>query len=232
MEDEDSHIRRTLFYVKDCALAAIATGSRAQNLGEFRDRIKTIPAESIYYHFWRQSIETSLVPGSFYNDFSLWAHYQLHDDILAERIALIDPSGYVDLEELRSDIVDVIENRLDEQSCTTLCSHTDSFHFIRSKIVVFNTPYKMEHPKDLVKTIPNISHSSIFYHFIDARRRENIMLDDFSSWLYGYHEEFAPLIERLKQIDPYFIPLSNLQQKLSSTVTEYFLGDNNKNMVS
>lgn len=168
-----------------------------------------------------------MVPGSFYNDFSHWAHYQLHDDVLAERIALIDPFEYVDLEKLRSDIVDVIENRLDEQDGSTLCSYADSFYFIRSKIVVFNTPYKMEHPRDLVKTIPLISRSSIFYHFIDARRREIISLDDFSSWLYGYQEEFAPLIERLKQIDPYFIPLANLQQKLSSTITEYFLGDHN-----
>lgn len=225
MTDETLQLIHSPFLVKDCALAAIATGSRAQNLGEFRDRIKTIPAESIYYHFWRQSIETSLVPGSFYNDFSHWAHYQLHDDILAERIALIDPSEYEDLEKLRSDIIDVIENRLDEQDSTTLFSNADPFHFIRSKIVVFNTPYKMDHPKDLVKIIPIISRSSIFYHFIDARRREIISLDDFSSWLYSYHEEFAPLIERLKQIDPYFIPLANLQQKLSSTITEYFLDD-------
>jgi hypothetical protein len=228
MTDELSQLYSP-FYVKDCALAAIATGDRAQNLGEFRDRIKTIPTESIYYHFWRQSIETSLVPGSFYNDFSNWAHYQLHDDILAERLALIDPSEYVDLEKLRIDIVDIIENRLDEQDDGALYSRVDPFHFIKSKIVVFNTPYKMEHPKDLVKTIPIISRSSIFYHFIDARRREIIAIDDFSSWLHGYHEEFAPLIARLKQIDPYFIPLIDLQQKLSSTVTEYFLGDNNNN---
>lgn len=232
MADENSQLIQAPFYVKDCALAAIATGSRAQNLGKFRDRIKTVPAESIYYHFWRQSIETSLVPGSFYNDFSHWAHYQLHDDVLAERLALIDPSEYVDLEKLRSDIVDVIENRLDEQDGATLCSYADPFHFIRSKIVVFNTPYKMEHPRDLVKIIPVISRSSIFYHFIDARRREIITLDDFSSWLHGYHEEFTPLIERLRQIDPYFIPLTDLQQKLSSTITEYFLGDDNNNKES
>lgn len=227
MADKISHITHAPFYVKDCALAAIATGSKAQNLVELRDQIKTIPAESIYYHFWRQSIETSLVPESFCNDFSHWAHYQLHDEVLAERIAFIDPSEYVDLEKLRSDIVNVIENRLDEQNGVTLCSHAEAFHFIRFKIIVFNTSHKMEHPKDLVKTIPVISPSSIFYHFIDARRRESIRLDDFSSWLYGYHEEFDPLIERLKQIDPYFIPLADLQQKLSSTITEYFLGDNN-----
>lgn len=214
------------FYVKDCALASIATGSKAQNLGEFRDRIKTISAESIYYHFWRQSIETSLAPGSFYNDFSHWAHYQLHDDTLAERLALIDPTEYADLEKLRSAIIEVIENRLDEEDSVTLCLHVDAFHFIKSKIVVFNTPYKMEHPKDLVKTIPVISHSSIFYHFIDARRREVIVLDDFSLWLHSYQDEFSPLIKRFKQIDPYFIPLADLQQKLSLTVTEYFLNNN------
>lgn len=214
------------FYVKDCALASIAIGSKAQNLGEFLDRIKTVPAESIYYHFWRQSIETSLTPGSFYNDFSHWAHYQLHDDILAERLALIDPTAFTDLEMLRSTIVEIIENRLDEEDSVTFYLHTDAFHFIKSKIVVFNTPYKMEHPKDLVKTIPIISHSSIFYHFIDARRREIIASDDFSSWLLSYKEEFISLIKMFKQIDPYFISLTDLQKKLSLTVTEYFLNNN------
>lgn len=223
MADEISQSIHPPFYIKDCALAPIATGSKAQNLREFRDQIKTIPVESIYYHFWRPSIETSLAPGSFYNDFSHWAHYQLHDDVLAERLALIDPSEYADLEKLRSNIADVIEDRLDEQSDVTFCSYTDAFHFIKSKIIIFNTPYKMEHPKDLVKTIPIISHSSIFYHFIDARRRANIALDDFSSWLHSYQLEFSPLIEKLKQIDPYFIPLIDLQQRLSSTITEYFL---------
>lgn len=211
------------FFVKDCVLVAMATGYKAQTLTEFRDRLKTISGESIYYHFWRQSIEASLVPGAFYNDFSHWAHYHLHDDILAERLALIDPSGYVDLEKLRTDVIDIIENRLDEQENIQFHIHTYPFHFIQSKIVVFKTLYKMDHPKDLVKILPIISNSSIFYHFIDARRRETITWDDFSSWLHSYGTEFLPLIEKLKQIDPYFIPLSNLQQKLSATVTEYFL---------
>lgn len=212
-----------VFYVKDCALASIATGSKAQTLAEFRDVIKIIPAESIYYHFWRQSIETSLVPGSFYNDFSLWAHYKLHDDVLAERLALLDPSEYEDLEKLREDVLEVIENRLDEQEGSVIDYRAEAFHFIRSKIVVFNTSHKMEEPKDLVKTIPLLSRSSIFYHFIDARRRGVIGSDDFSVWLLSFHGDFDPLVGQLKQIDPYFITLADLQQRLSNVVSEHFL---------
>lgn len=213
------------FYVKDCALASIATGCKAQTLGEFRDVLKIIPAESIYYHFWRQSIETSVVAGSFYNDFSLWAHYKLHDDVLAERLALLDPSEYEDLEKLRLDILHIIENRIEEEEGTVIYYRAEAFHFIRSKIVVFNTTYKMEEPKDLVKTIPAISRTSIFYHFIDARRRGVVGLDDFSTWLLSCPGKFDSLVDKLKQIDPYFIPLADLQQRLSNITCEYFLNE-------
>jgi hypothetical protein len=136
---------------------------------------------------------------------------------------LIDPSKYADLERLRSDIIDVVENRLEELDVWVYNPHVEALHFIKSKIIVFNTPHKIEHPQELVKTLPLLSYSSFFYHFIDARRREPPELDDFSSWLRGYKEEYNSLIERFKQIDPYFIPLSALQQKLVAIVTEYFL---------
>lgn len=223
IEHQEAGGGKSLFYVKDCALAAMATGIKAQTLGEFRDRLKMISAESIYYHFWRQSIETSLVPGAFHNDFSRWAHEHLHDDILAERLALIDPSEYVGLDKLRLTIMEVIENRLDELDVQILSPTVEPFHFIQSKIIVFSTPYIMHHPEELVKVIPDMSRSSIFYHFIDARRRSTSALDDFSTWLGMYNGQFSLLIQSLKQIDPYFIPLEDLQQKIASAVMEYFL---------
>ena len=216
------------FFVKDCALAPIATGVKALTLGEFRDSIKIISTESIYFHFWRPSIEASLAPGAFFNDFSHWAHYHLHDDVLAERLALLDPTEYVDLERLREDLVEVVENRIDEQDGIQIAMSSEAFHFVKSKIVVFNTAYKMEHPKDLIKVLPTISISSIFYHFIDARRREVVSLDDFSSWLLGYGNKYSSLVEQLKMLDPYFIPLKDLQNKLTNVVTKYFL-DEEKN---
>jgi hypothetical protein len=212
------------FYVRDCALSAIATGCRAQTLGEFRDRLRDIPGESIYYHFWRQSIEASLMAGGFFNDFSHWAHYHLHDDILAERLALIDPSAYVDLEKLRFDIIEIIEERLDELEFIPACAHVDAFHFIQSKIVVFDTNYTLRHPRDLVNTLPQLPPSAIFYHFIDARRREpSRHMDDFTTWLQNSKDTYGALIDQLARVDPYFIPLLELRDKLSAIVMEFFV---------
>jgi hypothetical protein len=223
MADEGKKITPTLFYVKDCALASIATGIKAQSLSEFSERLKIIPAESIYYHFWRGSIETSYAPGAYFNDFSLWAHYHLHDDVLAERLALLDPSEYVDLERLRSDIIDICESRMDEQDGASSYVRAESFHFIRSKIVVFNTAFQLEHPSDLVKTVPELSRSSIFYHMIDARRREPQRMDDFSVWIDGFGTEFQPLVESFRKVDPYFITLADLQRRIIEDVNQFFL---------
>lgn len=211
------------FYVKDCALASIATGIKAQTLGEFSERLKTIPAESIYYHFWRESIESSYAPGAYFNDFSLWAHYHLHDDILAERLALLDPSEYVDLEKLRNDIVEVCDSRMDEQDGFSSFIRAEAFHFIRSKIVVFNTAFQLEHPSDLVKTLPKLSRSSIFYHLIDARRREPLGQDDFSVWMKGFGTEFQPLGDCFRKVDPYFITLADMQRRIIEDVNQFFL---------
>jgi hypothetical protein len=37
--------------VKDCALIALGTGERAQNLRELRDRLQTTHSACIYHHF-------------------------------------------------------------------------------------------------------------------------------------------------------------------------------------
>lgn len=215
------------FFVKDCVLAPIATGVKVQSLIEFRDQIKTIPIESIYYHFWRQAINSCMIQGAFFNDFSNWAHYHLHDDYLAECLALIDPSDYEDLEVMRFDMLNVIENRIDERSGTAWFFADEPLHFVKSNIIVFDSNHVMQHPKELVKILPTISSSSIFYHFVDARRRESNKLDDFSKWINSFDENFQVLLDRFKNIDPYFIKMAQLQDILSMEVTEYFI--NNKN---
>ena len=73
------------FIVKDCALIAIATGLRAQNLPELRNRIQEIPQACLYYHFWGGLLRSKFDDPEFPNDFAYWARHSLQDKILAER---------------------------------------------------------------------------------------------------------------------------------------------------
>jgi Family of unknown function (DUF5752) len=208
--------------VKDCALLAVATGRRAQNLRELRDNLVTIHPSSIYHHFWGGLLRPTFDDPQFNNDFAAWCHYALHDDILAERLAITDPTGYEDLEALRRMLVEIIEDRLDEIERPEWARFDQQFNFLRSEIVVFDTHRGLANPEGLVPAISRMSVGSVFYHFIDARRRDPLGMDDFRAWLGAFGDEYLELSANLATVDPYFINLNELRQQLVTVFETYF----------
>jgi hypothetical protein len=89
-------------------------------------------------------------------------------------------------------------------------------------MVVFDTPGKIEEPKELVEAVPKMSVGSIFYHFIDARRRSPAMMDDFQSWLRSYGDGYEDLCSQLASVDPYFGSLVELRAQLTNLFANYF----------
>ena len=202
------------FAVKDCALAAIATGVRAQTLRELRDRCRDIHPGAVYYHFWGRLLRPTFDNPEFTNDFAQWAYEALHDTRLAERLGVIDPTAFEDTEALRRELIEVCEERLDELATVPASASDRQFSFIRSQIVVFDTHKRIARPRDLSSAFAQLSLGSIFYHFIDARRRTAEGLDDFRVWLGGFGEPGAPLIDAIGKLDPYFAPLSEQRAAL------------------
>jgi len=210
------------FGVKDCALIALATGVRAQNLRELRDGIQKVPAASLYQHFWGRLLQPRFDEPEFNNDFAAWASHGLHDKSLAERLSVIDPSDFDDLEGLRQELVETIEIRLDESEFVPWARTDNQFHFILSQIVVFDTRRRLKKPNELARRVRNLSAGSIFYHFIDARRRPPHRVDDFSAWLMGWGDTYAELLPQLAAIDPYFASLKELRRILADLFALYF----------
>lgn len=213
---------RDPFCVRSCALSILATGEKAGTLMELRDKLFATHLGCVYYHFWGAHLHSQFIYPEYHNDFAAWAHRSLHDDILAERLSVIDPTGYENLESLRLDLIEVVEHRLEEKEIVPWTTKENQFHFIRSKIVVFNTPHSITLPEELVSIIPTLSTSSIFYHFIDARRRTPQQGDDFSTWLASFGTGYDELIHHIKDIDPYYLSLMELKSELSKIVTTYF----------
>ncbi len=210
------------FAIMDCALAIVATGRRAQTLRELRDILRDIHPGSIYHHFWGTLLRPRSVSREYNNDFADWCHKSLHDNRVAERLAVIDPCDFSDTESLRQELLDVIDERLDETEMMLFAQADQQFHFVRGILVQFDTHKRLKHPRELVTAIPHLSVGSIFYHFVDARRRDPVSVDDFRAWLQGQSPTYLALNDKLAEVDPYFDSLFVLRQRLSEIFDEFF----------
>lgn len=209
------------FALKDCALITIATGERAHNLRELRDRLLNADRSIMYYHFWDTLLRPRFVDPEYQNDFASWAHHELHDLRLAEKLSIIDPSDFKLMDNLRQEVIDVIEERMDENGFGRLVEAEHPFFFIQSQVVIFDTDLRFTTPKELAEYVPKMSLSSIFYHFIDSRRRTVSNENDFSEWLRNFEKSCCVLAREINTIDPYFNSLTELRDQLAAVFENY-----------
>jgi hypothetical protein len=205
----------TPFEIKDCTLLTQMSGlPAAVNLRELRDRIAVCSHSVIYHHF----CETLLAPFFDYpdyrNDFAVWAKHHLDDDVLAERLGMIDPYSYRSLEELRSTALEIIEERLSERTFVPWAHQGHEFYLMEATTIVFDTGQQINHPDELATAIEKMTGGSIYFHFLEARRRPPYGVDDFSAWLLNGNGQWEHFIRAIGSIDFAFYTLAELQKEL------------------
>lgn len=211
------------FAIRDCALIASATGMRAETLKDLHDNLLDCQAACLYYHFWGGLLHTRFEEREYNNDFAAWAWHALHDRVLGERLAVLDPTAFESLEDMRRELVEVIEQRMDEHEYLLWAPRDMQFQFVQSQTVVFDTGRRAARPEDLLAALPQMSEGSIFFHFIEARRRKPVGTSDFQAWLGRFGAEYAELRHALGAIDPYFSSLPELRVRITA-VFEAHLG--------
>jgi hypothetical protein len=209
------------FAVKDCALIAIATGRHARNLRELAVHLADVQVGAIYHHFWGGRMQPAFDEPEFQNDFAGWVRHGIHDYELSERLGILDPTNYPNLEALRSEMLDLIDERLHHAPQLHLVMADQPFSFNRSQIVIYDTQLRITKPAELRAVAPAFSVGTIFYHLVDARRREPIGVDDFRAWLAQFDSRYDALRARIEAIDPYFCSLTELKSRLVGVFNEF-----------
>jgi hypothetical protein len=203
-------------------MAGIGT---ALNLRELPERTHSAPIECLFHHFCETALRPTFDDPDFHNDFAVWAGRNLRDRVLAERLAVINPYKLESFEELRIYVIDILEERLSELQFIPWVPSDQQFQFMQAVTVVFDTGVELSEPTDLGRQIPNMSLGSIYYHFVEARRRTETRIDDFSTWLLEWEPETESLIKSLANIDFYFMTLSELKNSLVDAVVASNMGD-------
>jgi len=210
-----------VFKIKDCTLITRMAGiDSALNLRELRERLAVCPVECLFHHFSETVVRPTFDDYHFRNDFAIWAGRHLRDRTLAERLGALNPYSFKNYEELRSETIDIVDERLSESPRNPWVPNGDDFRFMRSVTVVFDTNLNMESPADLVRFVPEMSLSSIYYHFVEARRRTENRQDDFSVWLSEFGEETKQTRALFAAIDFYFMTLAEVKSALIDSLSQ------------
>lgn len=207
------------FVIRDCALLVRMSGlAPAATLRELRQRVAACSDHVLYHHF----NETPLRPGfddPFYrNDFAVWASLRLRDAPLAERLGVIDPYRARGAEELRAAVLEVLDDRLAEVEVVPSAPRGQEFFFMEAVTVSFDTGGRIQGPRELAGAVAGMTTGSVYYHFLEARRRTDGGTDDFSAWLRPEAAANAALLRALAGVEISFLSLVHLREKVATAL--------------
>jgi len=203
------------FVVMDCVLLTRMSGlPEAASLRELRERLAVCGENVLYHHFYETLLRPSFVYPDYHNDFAVWAKLQLADHVLAERFGVLDPYAFSTMEELRGVMLDIVDDRLNSLPYSPSVAKGAEFYFFEATTVVFDTADRICTLDELAPSIRRMTTGSIFFHFIEARRREPLAVDDFSAWLVQFGDQGSAFRDALQGIDFSFLTLAELRDEI------------------
>lgn len=199
------------------------TGLKARNLPELVSILHHVPGSSIFYHTHHQYLSHHFEKPVFYNDFALWVSQALQEARLAEKLAAIDLLSFTSIRQLREAIITTIENHLRTGGRPQRdCPPGEELHFSKSKSFIMPTGITAQDAPDFFAKLPNVTNTSLYFHFFEARLRLERPTNDFSAWLRGLgHEKMAAALDR---IDPYILTLDELKIEIIKLGKKYLGG--------
>ena len=204
---------RSPFYFNSAAHLLRIGREKANNLSELLEALKVCPDESIFQHTFQTLREHHFIREGFSNDFAHWAFAACNEVGLAERLAGIDVREFTSIAALRQRLVDIVEAYLRQNPRSRDRAAFEPFYFAESEIIVIPTPFVARNLAEFADGIRQVSLTSIYFHFIDARLRLKLNSNDFSLWLEN-ELDLGWVADRINRIDIYTATLHDVRRAI------------------
>jgi hypothetical protein len=202
-------------------LITMPTGKKVTNLRELLQYLREMSEPVLNYHLWQSRLYITKPMLEYPNDFALWAATGLHDDLLAEKLIAIDPYDYENLTQVREAILDEIEEYLWDFPHNPQVRPGFELHLCEASAVVLNSGITARTLREFCEALQTVGLDSIFYHFVEARRRlGDRKMDDFSHWI-AANFNVPSLITAIRDIDVYFYTLAEIRDTILALIQEY-----------
>ncbi|HEX9722969.1 MAG TPA: DUF5752 family protein [Vicinamibacteria bacterium] len=190
---------------------------RAHGEQELLEGIEEVHEDSIYYHTHSYYLHGKYDYDLYPNDFATWVADDVRDRLLSERLAVLDPFQFENLEALREEIVNTIDDHINQLGFSPRALTGDAFHFFRAHIMSFPTGITVRSRKELSRAIRTAMPQTIYYHFFEDAFRKGSRSGSLVQWVADELGD-QDLAEKLATFNPYRLHLERIRSELLSLI--------------
>ncbi len=205
------------FVFRGCVELSEALDLHATDAHELLDGVRAAPEGSILFHTYGYVLRHRPSTTAYGNDFARWAAVELRDQVLAERLAVVDAFAFPTLEGLREELVTILEDHVRGADAVVRLSFAAGFHFQQSHIVEVSLGQQAGTLREFRDGLAVVDASAIYLHMVAARARRGRDAGDFAEWLRSSLEMEA-LAEKIERLDAYLTTLERVRGHLLSLV--------------
>ena len=196
-----------------CVELRQALDHRARDERELLDRLEDVPAGSVFYHTHGYFLRHRPITTAYGNDFAAWAAVQVRDQVLAERLAVINPFEMASLEDLREELMSAVHDHLLRLSTVPRVEFGEVFHFQQSHIVEVPVGTAVTTLAEFRAGLAEVDASAIYFHMVEARARLGRRSGDFAEWI-RTSLALPALAEGIERIDAYMTSLERVRARV------------------
>jgi hypothetical protein len=138
---------------------------------------------------------------------------EVRDNVLGEKLASVSPSVNKTIEDIRNELIDIIDSHLSSIKIVPSVVYGEPFYFMNSRMIEVPTGVKANSLEDFTEKLKKIDASAIYYHTFEARMRVRRGRSDFALWLKEVLG-LKDLADNIEKIDCYMYSLEGLRNKI------------------
>jgi hypothetical protein len=201
------------FFFTGCWELREMLGRYARDEQQLLEAIQEIPPDSLSYHTHSFFLRHKYIGGPYPNDFATWAAIQVRDRVLGEKLSILDPYDFEDLEALRTEIVNIIDEHLSQLQIIPRVIYGEPFHFMQSRIIEVPTGLEARTLAEFREILAAVDASAIYYHNFEAILRLGRRKGDFALWL-EEQLDLREIAEKISRIDFYLTSLESIRHRI------------------
>jgi hypothetical protein len=188
-------------------------GRSARDEQQLMEAIEEIPLDSIYYHTHSFLLRHRYIAGPYPNDFATWAAIQVRDKVLGEKLGILYPYDFENLESLRAEIINIIGQHLSDLQIIPRVVYGEPFHFMQSRIIEVPTGLEARTLAEFREILAAVDVSVIYYHTFEAILRLGRSKGDFALWI-EEQLDLPDLANQITKLDPYLTSLETIRHRI------------------